>query len=212
MDVVIIILVVGAFIQSFIHCTRGTIHAFDKLFGGLYSMAFIILTIFSIIKYGIQCLFIMPLVFYGSNLLFTIIFGKLFKNHLDSESISYLAKKGAVKEFLKTNIINLASQNYSYEFINGGYKYSNEITEIFIVLNDDNIKRIYDENISNYDSKAQKALEKKDPLTFTLAECIIYLNWLWHLEGSGKMIGIILKRIEDNRYIYTLKRLYDLFN
>ena len=33
MDVVIIILVVGAFIQSFIHCTRGTIHAFDKLFG-----------------------------------------------------------------------------------------------------------------------------------------------------------------------------------
>lgn len=212
MNVVIIILVIGAFIQSFLHCTKGTIHAFDKLFGGLYSTISIVLTIFSIIKYGVKCLWIMPLVFFTSNLLFTIILSILLKNNTDSEHLSYLAKKSVIKDLLKTNMLNLSSQNYSYEFANDVYIYSNEITEIFMVLNDENIKRIYDENISNYNSKAQKALDKKDPLTFTLAECIIYLNWLWHLEGSGKMVGIILKRIEDNRYLYTLKRLYDLYS
>ena len=30
-------------------------------------------------------------------------------------------------------------------------------------------------------------------------------------EETEKNSGIILKRIEDNRYLYTLKRLYDLF-
>lgn len=223
MNVVIIILIVGAFIQSFIHCTKGTIHAFDKLFGGFYSMVFIILTIFSIIKYGIKCLLIMPAVFYGSNLLFTIIFDELFGNRKehrnqlrrDFEMIDIMAKRDAIKkvlkEALKTNILNLASQNYSYELIDGCYKYSNEITEILSVLNDDNIKNIYNENISNYNSKKQKELDKKDPLTFTIEECIIYLNWLWQLEETEKNSGIILKRIEDNRYLYTLKRLYDLF-
>lgn len=216
MNIVIIILVIGAFIESFIRCTKGKIHAFNELVSGLYFMVVIILTIFSVIKYGIKCLWIMPLVFLVSNLLFRTIFDGLFKKHRDFEMVDIMAKtdtkKKALKEILKTNMLNLSSQNYSYEFANDVYIYSNEITEIFMVLNDENIKRIYDENISNYDSKAQKALDKKDPLTFTLAECIIYLNWLWHLEGSGKMVGIILKRIEDNRYLYTLKRLYDLYS
>ena len=78
MGIVIIILIIGAFIQSFLHSTHGKLNDFDKLFGGLYTISFIILTIYSIIKYGILCLLIIPLTFFVSNLIFSIACDKLF--------------------------------------------------------------------------------------------------------------------------------------
>ena len=80
------------------------------------------------------------------------------------------------------------------------------------LLNNEKIKKIYDDNITDYNSKEQKKLDKKDPMTFTIEECIIYLNYLWHLEGTGIATGIILKRLEDNRYLFTLGRLYTLLD
>ena len=208
METVIIILIVGAFIQSFLHSTRGIIHDFEKLFGGFYSICFIVLTIYSIIKYGIICLLVMPLTFYASNLIFSIIFDKLFNKRKKSIKSNNKEEKD-IKKLLGTIIQNLAQDNYSYEFVNGGYSYSSEITDIFKVLNDERLKKVYDENISNYDSKAKKELiQKKDPLTFTFVESVIYVNWLWHLE-SGMATGIILKRIEDLKYLYALKIMYD---
>jgi len=209
MNTVIVIILLGALIQSFLHITNGKIHDFEKIFGGLYSILFIILTMFSAIKFGLINLLIVPLIFFASNIIITIIFDKLFnKTHKSYK----LTKKGEkdIKEILKTIITDLAEENYSYEFINGGYSYSTEITNIFKVLNDEKIKKVYDENISNYDSKSKKELiQKKDPLKFTFEESIIYINWLWHLEGSGLATGIILKHIENLKYIYALKILYD---
>ena len=210
MEFIITFLIVGAIIQSFLHCAHGTIHVYEKLFGGLYSICFVGLTIYSIIKYGIKCLLIMPLVFYISNLLFTIIFEKLFRYTLYKRNNSTKNDDLNFKELLKKTVNDIYNKNYTYEFINGGYSYSSELTDIFILLNNKKYKKIYDDNISNYNKKALKALDKKDPFTFTLEECIIYLNYLWHLEGTGLASGIILKRLEDNRYIFTLGKLSSL--
>ncbi|MBQ6495102.1 MAG: hypothetical protein IJI49_03780 [Bacilli bacterium] len=79
MKTIYIVLIVLAVIQSFLHCTRGKIHDFEKIFGGLYSILFVILTIYSIVKYGWINLLIVPAIFYISNLVFTIIFEKLLK-------------------------------------------------------------------------------------------------------------------------------------
>ena len=214
METIMCILFFGAIIQSFLHSSYGAVHKYEKLFGGLYSLTFVALTVYSIIKYGMISLISLPAIFFGSNLLFSILFDKLLNRKVKSikkNEYDYSDKINN-KELLKIMINNINNENYSYEFKNGGYVYSSEITDIFKILNNAKFKKIYDDNISNFDIKAQKKLEKKDPLTFTLEECIIYFNYLWHLEGTGLASGIILKRIEDNRYMFTLGKLYNLID
>ena len=79
---------------------------------------------------------IIPAVFFISNLVFSIIFSKVF----DQKRVDRLY----YKDLLKTIILNLASGNYSYEFVNGGYSYSKEVTDIFMVLSDTKLQKIYD--------------------------------------------------------------------
>ena len=209
MKYIITVIIVGALIQSFLHTTRGKVSAFEKMFGGIYSLTFIILTIFSIIKFGFINLLIMPLVFLISNLVFTVAFEKMFKNMYKPHKKNNNEETN-IKELLKTIIVNLAEENYSYKFVNGGYNYSKEITDIFKVINDDKLHKVYEEKILNYNSKEKKELiEKKDPLKFNYVESIVYINWLWHLEGTGLATGIVLNHIKNMKYLYALKVLYD---
>ena len=82
MNTILIILVVGAFIASFLHCTRGTIHNYEKIFGGPYTILFVILAIYSWIKYGFKQFLIVFVVFYGSNLIFSIILELIFRKKI----------------------------------------------------------------------------------------------------------------------------------
>ena len=40
-------------------------------------------------------------------------------------------------------------------------------------------------------------------------ECIVYLNWLWHIDGSGILTGIIYTKIKNGKYILLLERIKD---
>ena len=116
------------------------------------------------------------------------------------------------KELLKKIIDDIENKNYTIEFNNGGlgsYHYSNEITNLFKILEDDDIRKIYDENISNYSYDSKKELDQKtDPESYSLVDCIIYFNWVWHLE-SGIAVGIVKKRIDEGKYLKVLKKLYE---
>lgn len=115
------------------------------------------------------------------------------------------------KELLKTIIDNIESNNYSYDCSNGGFSYSKEITAVFKILNDDSIRKIYDENIDNYTYNDKKELDqKRNPKSYSLVDCVIYFYWVWHLDGSGIASGIIFRRIKEGKYLEALKRLYDV--
>lgn len=115
-----------------------------------------------------------------------------------------------IKELLKNNIENIENENYTIEFDALAYKYSDEITDIFKVLDDEKIRKIYDDNIQNYSYDMKKELDQKtDPDTYSLIDCIIYFNWIWHLE-SGIAVGIVMRRIKEGKYIKALRRLYEL--
>lgn len=114
------------------------------------------------------------------------------------------------KEILKQAINNIENDNYICEYRNGGYYYSKEITNIFMILNDETIKKIFDDNIEKYTFDLKKKLDQEmEPESFSLEECIIYFNWLWHLE-AGRAVGIVSKRIKEGKYLRALKRFYEV--
>ncbi|MGM9877606.1 MAG: hypothetical protein ACI33S_03055 [Bacilli bacterium] len=103
-------------------------------------------------------------------------------------------------------IINIEKGNYKYEFINGGYNYSDEITDIFKILEYEKYKTIFYDNIKFYSYKEKKELDQKiDPEQYTLVDCVIVLNWIWHVESSIA-VGNIMKKLRNGSYLKMLKQ------
>ena len=100
-------------------------------------------------------------------------------------------------------IKNIKNNRYSYKFNGFNYEYSNEITEIIDVLSSDDYEMIFFENYNKHNKK--ELVLNIGSREYNIDECILCLNHLWHMEGSGLAGGIILKEIESGRYIYLLE-------
>ena len=110
------------------------------------------------------------------------------------------------KVMLDQIISDIENGNYTMEFKNGGYSYSNEITNLFEILRADEFKKIFDENIEEYTFDDKKRLDQQtDPETYNLIDCVIVLNWIWHVE-NGIAVGTIAKKINNGTYLKTLKQ------
>jgi len=104
-------------------------------------------------------------------------------------------------------IHNIETDNWSSTY-NGGVSYSKEITDIFKLLNLDEYENIYGENHMFYN---EKELEKnKDAETYSLIECIVYFNYIWHVDGSCLASGLVENRIKNGKYLKVLKQLKKL--
>lgn len=111
---------------------------------------------------------------------------------------------------LNENIYAIENQKYMSEFVGGGYGYSENLTSIFDILNDEEYRDIYNENMGKYD---KRNLEQNiDPDEYTMIECIVYFNWVWHVDGSGMATGLIKRRIEQGIYLKALKRFRKLLD
>ena len=111
-----------------------------------------------------------------------------------------MKKKECIDLLLK--IINdIRNENYAIEFINGGYSYSKEITTISKILDTSYFQNVLDENYSTYKISGKNLNNIEDISSFSLMECIVYLNWLWHIDGSGILTGIIYTKIK--KYLCT---------
>ena len=119
-----------------------------------------------------------------------------------------MKKKECIDWLLK--IINdIRNENYAIEFINGGYSYSKEITTISKILDTSYFQNVLDENYSTYKISGKNLNNIEDISSFSLMECIVYLNWLWHIDGSGILTGIIYTKIKNGKYILLLERIKD---
>lgn len=113
-------------------------------------------------------------------------------------------------EFLNNIISNIENNNYSYEYVNGGYHYSYEITDIFKVLELDEFRKMFYNNINNYSYDDKNKLEReKNPEEYSLIDCVIVLNWIWHVE-SGIGTGIIVSKLKNGSYLKTIVRFKSL--
>ena len=119
-----------------------------------------------------------------------------------------MKKKECIDLLLK--IINdIRNENYAIEFINGGYSYSKEITTISKILDTSYFQNVLDKNYSTYKISGKNLNNIEDISSFSLMECIVYLNWLWHIDGSGILTGIIYTKIKNGKYILLLERIKD---
>lgn len=119
-----------------------------------------------------------------------------------------MKKKECIDLLLK--IINdIRNENYAIEFINGGYSYSKKITTISKILDTSYFQNVLDENYSTYKISGKNLNNIEDISSFSLMECIVYLNWLWHIDGSGILTGIIYTKIKNGKYILLLERIKD---
>ena len=119
-----------------------------------------------------------------------------------------MTKKECIDLLVK--IINdIRNENYAIEFINGGYSYSKEITTISKILDTSYFQNVLDENYSTYKISGKNLNNIEDISSFSLMECIVYLNWLWHIDGSGILTGIIYTKIKNGKYILLLERIKD---
>ena len=119
-----------------------------------------------------------------------------------------MKKKECIDLLLK--IINdIRNENYAIEFINGGYSYSKEITTISKILDTSYFQNVLDENYSTYKISGKNLNNIEDISSFSLMECIVYLNWLWHIDGLGILTGIIYTKIKNGKYILLLERIKD---
>src|SRR5574344_1404095 len=101
---------------------------------------------------------------------------------------SIMIKEEKIK-ILNQNIEAIENQKYMSEFVGGVYSYSENLTSIFGVLDDKDYRDIYNENIGKYDKRNLE--QNVDPDEYTLIECIVYFNWVWHADGSGMATGLI---------------------
>ena len=119
-----------------------------------------------------------------------------------------MKKKECIDLLLK--IINdIRNENYAIEFINGGYSYSKEITTISKILDTSYSQNVLDENYSTYKISGKNLNNIEDISSFFFFECIVYLNWLWHIDGLGILTGIIYTKIKNGKYILLLERIKD---
>ena len=83
MIIIISLIVIGGLINGAIHESEGLLKSLDKLYGGFYSMASVILCVVAFLLYGKTAMFITLGAFLGSVLVFSLIFSifyKLMKN------------------------------------------------------------------------------------------------------------------------------------
>ena len=121
----------------------------------------------------------------------------------------YVMKKKECIDLLLKIINDIRNENYAIEFINGGYSYSKEITTISKILDTSYFQNVLDENYSTYKISGKNLNNIEDISSFSLMECIVYLNWLWHIDGSGILTGIIYTKIKNGKYILLLERIKD---
>ena len=121
----------------------------------------------------------------------------------------YVVKKKECIDLLLKIINDIRNENYAIEFINGGYSYSKEITTISKILDTSYFQNVLDENYSTYKISGKNLNNIEDISSFSLMECIVYLNWLWHIDGSGILTGIIYTKIKNGKYILLLERIKD---
>lgn len=104
---------------------------------------------------------------------------------------------------IEENIKAIENNQVEFQFINGGYSYSSNLTSLFSVLNE--YSELYLNAHYSYDKK--RDLEKNiDPESYSLIDCVVYFDWVWHVEGSGLATGIIKKNLENGNYLKALKR------
>ena len=106
-------------------------------------------------------------------------------------------------------ISDIEKENFKCEFVNscfGSYHYSEEITDLFKILESTKYRAIFDDNIESYSYADKKKLDQNtDPEQYTLIDCVIVLNWIWHVE-AGIAVGTIMKKLKDGSYLKTLKQ------
>ena len=106
-------------------------------------------------------------------------------------------------------ISNIEKENFKCEFVNSGfgsYHYSEEFTDLFKILESAKYRAIFDDNIESYSYADKKKLDQNtDPEQYTLIDCVIVLNWIWHVE-AGIAVGTIMKKLKDGSYLKTLKQ------
>jgi len=118
-----------------------------------------------------------------------------------------MTKEEKIK-ILDKQIDNIEKGNWSADFDGYGYRYSKEITDIFELLQIDEYRKMYEDNSILYNKKELE--QNKDPDTYSLIECIVYFNWVWHVEGSRLAVGLIMMRIRNGKYLKALKQLRKL--
>ena len=94
----------------------------------------------------------------------------------------------------------IADGNYTTDFINGGYKYSDNVRYLPGLLSRLKNKIYYE----RYTSDRKKLLSKKEK-DFSFDDCMNYFDYVWHLEAS-LAVGTVKKQIESGKYIKVLKK------
>ena len=110
-------------------------------------------------------------------------------------------------DLLLKMINDIKNNTFKLEFENGRYTYYREITSIFEILEDDYFKNILKASRNAHKVGGRVLNNIEDISSLDMAECIIYLDWLWHVDGSGIATGMIYKKIKSGRYALLLERL-----
>ena len=118
-----------------------------------------------------------------------------------------MKKKECIDLLLK--IINdIRNENYAIEFINGGYSYSKEITTISKILDTSYFQNVLDENYSTYKISGKNLNNIEDISSFSLMECIVYLNngnYIFILDVLLVLITVFMYFKYKNKDIIRIK-------
>ena len=127
----------------------------------------------------------------------------IFDDKEKSKKITYQEKEKTTdieQEIIK--LIKYAKEiengNYTVDFINGGYKYSDNIQYLPLLLT--RLQIDYESSIDD-----RKKLLSKSVKNFSFEDCMDYFNYVWHLE-AGLAVGTIKKQIESGKYIKVMKK------
>ena len=83
---------------------------------------------------------------------------------------------------------------------------SSQLAKYQMILESAKYRAIFDDNIESYSYADKKKLDQNtDPEQYTLIDCVIVLNWIWHVE-AGIAVGTIMKKLKDGSYLKTLKQ------
>ena len=88
--------------------------------------------------------------------------------------------------------------NYTASFVNGGYRYSENVLYLTELLA--RLQISYESSISD-----RKRLLSKRVETFSFEECMDYFNYVWHIEAS-LAVGTVKKQIESRRYVKVMEK------
>lgn len=121
------------------------------------------------------------------------------KMQLEASTQAHIATERLAIKLIEASK-EIDDEKYECEFNNGGYSYSGNVKVTLDYL--DTID-VIDRKSAEY---RENLIKEKDPEEFTYDDCIIYFDYLWHLE-AGQAVGIVKKELENGRYSKALKRL-----